>query len=78
MSKLKRKILLVVLFVFVWLITFNAAYVNGDDVVHMVGKYGNGVFLVNPNDHGIPNRLFDSYFRGLSTALFDAIYFPLK
>lgn len=78
MSGSKNNILLAVLFTFVWLITFNAAYVNGDDVVHMVGKYGNGVFLINPNDHGIPNRLFDSYFRGLSTAVFDAMYFPLK
>lgn len=78
MSSFKSKLLLVIIFTFVWLITFNAAYVNGDDVVYMVGKYGNGIFLVNPNDYGIPNRLFDSYFRGLSTALFDSMYFPVK
>jgi len=65
-------------FVSVWLRTFNQAYVNGDDVVHLGQKYGIPAFLPHFSNGWIPNRAMDSYGRNLLGRVFDAMFFPLK
>lgn len=48
-----------------WLITYNAAYVNGDDVYHLQGEYGNSIYFPDLGSDWIPNRVFDLYGRSL-------------
>lgn len=65
-------------FVSVWLRTFNQAYVNGDDVVHLGQKYGASTFFPRFSVGWIPNRTMDLYGRNLLGRVFDELFFPVK
>jgi hypothetical protein len=73
-----RALRFVVFFAAVWIATFTAAFMNGDDVIHMSKNDGWGFFLPTLNYTWIPNRVFDLYGRSLIAAVFDFVYFPLK
>jgi len=65
-----------VLFVLAWLVTFNKAVVNGDDINHLQGHYGNAIFLPQFGPGWIPNRVVDLYGRNLLGRVFDTLFFP--
>src|SRR5262249_54108428 len=69
---------LVGFFAVVWIATFSAAFVNGDDVFQMSQRDTWIFFLPNLNYGWVPNRVFDIYGRTLIAAVFDFVYFPLK
>jgi hypothetical protein len=48
-------------FAAVWIATFSAAFVNGDDVIHMSKSDGWISFLPKLNYGWVPNRVFDIY-----------------
>jgi hypothetical protein len=66
------------LFMIIWVSTFNAAYVNGDDVVYMSGLQTRQILLFQLHKAWIPNRVLSSYSLTLSTAIFDFFYYPAK
>jgi hypothetical protein len=66
------------LFMIVWVSTFNSAYVNGDDVGYMSGLQTKKILLFQLHKAWIPNRVLSSYSLTLSTAIFDFFYYPAK
>jgi hypothetical protein len=68
-----------ILFAAVWLATFNAAYVNGDDVMNFQASYGRSYYFPRPLKRDwIPNRLFDTYGRELLRSVFNLLFFPIR
>ncbi|WP_298281952.1 hypothetical protein [Acidocella sp.] len=66
----------IILFCIAWLSTFNKAVVNGDDINHMQGHYGNELLLPHFSSDWIPNRVVDLYGRNLLAHMFDLVFFP--
>ena len=67
------------MFFIAWFVTYNRAYLAGDDVNTFQGSgYGVPLFLPKPEPGWIPNRVVDLYGRNLLGHLFDLIYFPAK
>jgi len=67
------------IFVLSWLVTYNRAYLTGDDVNTFKGTgYGATLFLPRLKPDWIPNRVVDMYGRNLLVHVFDTIYFPAK
>jgi hypothetical protein len=63
-----------------WFVTYNKAYLSGDDVNTFRGSsyYGASIFFPRLKSDWIPNRVVDMYGRNLLAHTFDLIYFPLK
>lgn len=66
------------LFAVAWLLTFNAAYLNGDDVLPLAKAELRNAFVPNFKTSWVPNRLVDSYGRDLLAAGFDLWFFALR
>lgn len=62
-----------------WFVTYNKAYLAGDDINTFKGSgYGVSIFLPRLKPDWIPNRVVDMYGRNLLVHIFDLIYFPAK
>jgi MFS family permease len=69
-----------VIFFVSWFVTYNKAYLTGDDVSTFKGSSYFRAFIFFPKlKHGwIPNRVVDMYGRNFLARVFDLIYFPAK
>jgi len=65
-------------FVVAWLLTFNAAYVNGDDILPLAKLEFRNAFAPNFKREWVPNRMLDAYGRDLLAAGFDLWFFSLR
>lgn len=65
-------------FVVAWLLTFNGAYVNGDDVLPLAKAELHNAFVPNFKPEWVPNRMLDAYGRDVLAAGFDLLYFSLR
>ena len=62
-----------------WFVTYNKAYLAGDDVnTFQASGYGVSIFLPKPAPGWTPNRVVDLYGRDLLRHVFDLVYFPAK
>ncbi|HTJ90206.1 MAG TPA: hypothetical protein VL356_08530 [Acidocella sp.] len=70
----------IVIFFVSWFVTYNKAYLTGDDVNTFWGGsyYGASLFFPRLRPDWIPNRVVDMYGRNLLARMFDLVYFPAK
>lgn len=74
-----RRVGQLTVFIVSWLVTYNRAYLTGDDINTFKGTgYGVPLFLPRLKPDWIPNRVVDMYGRNLLVHVFDTIYFPAK
>jgi hypothetical protein len=68
----------VTVFLVAWFVTYNKAYLMGDDVDTFNGNRWLPMFLPRLQPEWIPNRVVDLYGRSLLVHVFDVIYFSAK
>lgn len=74
-----RSIGQITIFLVAWFVTYNRAYLSGDDINSFKdSNYGVPLFLPQFSHSWIPNRVMDMYGRNLLLHIFDMIYFPAK
>lgn len=61
-----------------WLLTFNGAHVNGDDVLSLAKLEFRNAFVPNFKRDWVPNRMLDGYGRDLLSAGFDLWFFSVR
>jgi hypothetical protein len=78
MTNSKTRIYTALLFAFIWVATYNVAFLNGDDVVHMIGRHYKDFYFPMLETDWIPTRAIDPYLRGIFVRVMDLLFFPLK
>lgn len=78
MTNSKTRIYTSLLFAFIWVATYNIAFLNGDDVVHMIGRHFKDLYFPVLETDWIPTRAIDPYLRGIFVRVMDLLFFPLK
>ena len=78
MTNSKTRIYTALLFAFIWVATYNVAFLNGDDVVHMIGRHYKDLYFPVLETDWIPTRAIDPYLRGIFVRVMDLLFFPLK
>lgn len=78
MTNSKTRIYTALLFAFIWVATYNVAFLNGDDVVHMIGRHYKDIYFPALETDWIPTRAIDPYLRGIFVRIMDLLFFPLK